>query len=86
MSKPWDNEPTPLANEFEVEEYSPRIRRYIDADIARNLERRMRAAERLLDETIVGCEAGRCSDFDWIKWCNKAKAHSDAAWKEEKQK
>ena len=45
MSKPWDNEPTPLANEFEVEEYSPRIRRYIDADIARNLERQMRAAE-----------------------------------------
>ena len=58
MSKPWDNEPTPITNCFAVEEYSPQLKLYADINVSRNLERRMRAAERLLEDikfTFRGC-------------------------------
>ena len=53
MSKPWDNEETPLTDAASQlwtttgDEYNDAVK---SADV-RNIERRMRAAERLLRET-----------------------------------
>lgn len=57
MSKPWDSEPTPLTNKYEMlARFGAQlddIREYVvGANDVRRLERRMRAAERLLDVTI----------------------------------
>ena len=60
MSKPWDNEPTPLTDAASQlwtttgDEYNDAVK---SADV-RNIERRMRAAERLLEDikfTFRGC-------------------------------
>lgn len=55
MSKPWDNEPTPLCEKYEMlarfGNQLDDIREYVvGVHDARNLERRMRAAERLLED------------------------------------
>lgn len=50
MSKPWDNEPSPIIDKAADDaEDNPLASIYIWFD-ARNLERRLRHAERLLDK------------------------------------
>lgn len=78
MSKPWDNEPTPIATRASESASTVDAGMVVDLDTASDLERRMRAAERLVAEIIAGYEAERGSDFDWIEWYEKAKAHLEA--------
>jgi hypothetical protein len=79
---PWDNEPTPLADESAVEEYSPRLKLYVDLQTARNLERRMRAAEKLIRKTINDTYP-LVPEHDIL--LDEIKAHLEAARKEDEQ-
>jgi hypothetical protein len=76
----WDNEPTPLADESAVEEYSPRLKLYVDLETARNIERRMRASELLLRKTINDSYL-LFPDHDIL--VDEIKAHLEAARKED---
>lgn len=49
MSKPWDNEPI-FSTILNTHEKLGATHPYIDPDYVANLERRMRAAERLLEK------------------------------------
>jgi len=56
----------------------------VAADDARNLERRLRIAEALIEEVVSGYEAECDSAFDWVAWYDKASAHLTAAKEEAK--
>ena len=75
MSKPWDNEPTPWtdAADDDIEPHMPITR-------ARIMERRMRAAERLIK--IGGKWDG---GYDWERWKRECNEHIEAAKKEDGQ-
>lgn len=79
MSKPWDNEPTPKIDRVANNATDNRLAALGIWREARNLERQLRAANRLVAEVIDGYEAERDSDFDWIAWYEKAKTHIEAA-------
>lgn len=53
MSKPWDNEQTPTVDYWEKYDKANEVE--IEYDHARSLEKRLRAAERLLEQVV--CDA-----------------------------
>ena len=75
MSKPWDNEPTPLTKKAIIDshgQWSFELR-----DAMANLERRVRAAERLLDHSLQHCKRAFTAQ--------NITAHLEAARKEDGQ-
>lgn len=78
MSKPWDNEPTQIVDDIEDHNELTGCNGFILSDDARNIERRMRAAERLLVQAIFftpyGCETETAIN-----------AHLEAAKKEDER-
>ena len=83
MNKPWDNEPTPLTDAaLTVDDNHDQF----EKDVARiatslYLERRMRAAERLLDDERQWSE----SSHDFVDWSHDVQAHLEAARMEDGQ-
>ena len=76
MKTPWDNEPTPLTDaRTPIRAGSPTD--FVSARFARELERRMRHAERLLEESPMYIQFGTFKEFD-----AKVRAHLTAAAKE----
>lgn len=74
MSKPWDNEPTPIIDNSDM--YYPDTA----IEVGRNLERRMRAAELLLED-----ERREAVGMQFDLWCREADAHLEAAKREDGQ-
>lgn len=58
---------------------SPKYGEVVPAEKSRNLERRMRAAERLLDDERQWSE----SSYDFANWSHDVHAHLEAARKED---
>lgn len=71
MSKPWDNEPTPMCET----DWNKKMKS-MPLNDARNLERRMRAAERLLEDIKCTFRGFHMPLVD---------AHLEAAQKEDEQ-
>ena len=72
---PWADQPTPLTDADELSQSeSEGTEGLVSASHARDLERRMRAAERLLESKMCRRECGCCKE---------AKAHLEAAQKED---
>ena len=78
MSKHWDKEPTILTDAAEANAIYNRPELAVVIDHARNLERRMRAAERLIK--IGGKWDG---GYDWERWKRECNEHIEAAFKED---
>ena len=75
---PWAGDPTPLTDALWSDEDTDG-EAYVT--FARNLERRMRAAERLLDDERQWSE----SSHDFVDWSHDVQAHLEAARKEDGQ-
>lgn len=69
MSKPWDNEQTPTVDYWEKYDKANEVE--IEYDHARSLEKRLRAAERLLAEYSFGIQ----SATELCEWLDKIEAH-----------
>ena len=52
MSKPWDNEPTPICNRAMKEHHEAEGISAVEPYTARSLEKRLRAAEEWLEATL----------------------------------
>ena len=76
MNKIWDNEPTPLTDALWSDEDGEAY-----VTFARNLERRMRAAERLLEDALLTYHHGMTVLQDHT--ADQIKAHLEAARKED---
>ena len=83
MSKPWDNEPTPIIDDIEDHNELTGGNGFVLSDDARNLERRMRAAESLLQWLLHECELSTPAYLN--NGVNAAKVHLEAAKKENEQ-
>ena len=87
MKTPWDYEPTPLtdANAKELINYGTRWKHdpygsEVDADVCRELERRMRHAERLLASHDAAMDYGPDGISNWM---SSVQEHLTAAAKED---
>lgn len=78
MSKPWANEPTRMCET----DWNKKMKS-MPLNDARNLERRMRAAERLLDWLVR--EADTPSQLQRVLGLSEAKKHLEAARKDDEQ-
>ena len=82
--KPWDNERTPMTDAALEDFDGSYLMQKVLFGHARELERRFRRAEALIEETVAGYEAERGSAFDWVAWYDKASAHHTASKEETK--
>jgi len=86
VKRPWDSEPTPRTDEASAEWLyagGDEIE-IVTRDFARNLERRLRAAERALFRILAIREEGTlCCDDAGIEMGNIAEAHLAAAREED---
>ena len=78
MSKPWDNESTPLVDAVWTSDKPDEEAVNAVCEFAEEFERRMRAAERLLED-----ERREAVGMQFDLWCREADAHLEAARKEE---
>ena len=79
---PWDNELTPRSIKASEQETFPDVvfpTSCVPSAFAQNLERRMRAAERLLDDERQWSE----SSHDFVDWSHDVQEHLEAAREED---
>lgn len=71
MSKPWDNENTPVSDSDDLYDYQTAV------ETCKELERRLRHAERCMRGIVIGAESADAND--WIDALNKIERHLAAA-------